>query len=169
MGTGYNNFSTRWRVAYSPEEYGTLDSLCFYAEYTGSVASNSVATLGISVPTNYAPKGRFMEEATGPVIIRVKEGATFTGGSAINAINLSRNSSNVDHITFVSNPTVTDEGSTLITEVEGSGSQTSSAPGFSSRTHIELKLDTKYAITVTNGGASAVNFKVGLYFIERPT
>jgi len=170
MGTGYNEFSTRWRLSYSPEEYTTLGGNTYYAEYyNSSIATSSTVTFGISVPTNVTPKGRFALESDGEVIIRIKEAATYTGGSAINAFNLKRNSTNTDGITFVSNPTVTNEGTRLESYYIGTGDLSNFAraePESGDSVFWLLKTDTKYIVKITNQSGGAINIKLSYQFHE---
>ena len=170
MGTGYNNWSTRWKVGMTLEEYSALDGLLFYAEYyNAAVANGSSVTLGISTPTTHTSRGRIIVESDEGVTVQFSEAATYTGGSAVNAINVDRTSANVDHLTLVSNPTVTNEGTVLIQSILGSASQfrEGGTPGECSCSHFKLKANTKYIIKVTNVSGDASKIKVGWYFIEQ--
>ena len=136
MGTAINHYSTRWRVSYDAEEFVQLKGMIFTADYyNSSVASNSCVTFAISMPTVgviTSARCRFSVESTNGALVELKEGATYTGGVAINAINMDRNSTNTDHLTIASNPTVTNEGTRLIASVMGSPSTPgkSGSPGF---------------------------------------
>jgi len=144
MGSGYNHWSTRWRVGITLEEYAALDGLLFYVEYyNSSVTNGSSVTLGISTPTTCTARGRIIVESDEGVTVQFYEDSTYSGGSAINAINMDRTSSNVDSLTFVTNPTVTNE-------------------------HFKIKSNAKYIIKVTNVSGDASKIKVGWFFMEQP-
>jgi len=171
MGTGYNHWSTRWRVGMTLEEYSALDGVLFYGEYyTSSVTNGSSVTLAISTPTTHTARGRIVVESDEGVTVKFSEDATHIGGSAVNAINIDRTSANADHLTLVSNPTVTNEGTTLFQSILGSASQfkEGGTPGECACSHFRLKSTTTYLIKVTNVSGDASKIKVGFYFIEQP-
>lgn len=172
MGTGYNHYSTRWQIAYDAEEFVQLKGYLFYAEvYHSSIANAACATFAVSMPTSgvlTSARCRITIESDEGVIVQIKEGAAYTGGSAVNAINMDRNSANTDHLTFTSQPTVTNEGTTLITSVLGGAGNffSSGSPAFCSCTHLSLKYDTKYIIKVTNTSGDASKIKISMLFTE---
>jgi len=171
MGSGYNHWSTRWRVGITLEEYAALDGLLFYVEYyNSSVTNGSSVTLGISTPTTCTARGRIIVESDEGVTVQFYEDSTYSGGSAINAINMDRTSSNVDSLTFVTNPTVTNEGTVLAQSINGSASQfkEGGTPGECACSHFKIKSNAKYIIKVTNVSGDASKIKVGWFFMEQP-
>jgi len=171
MGTGYNNWSTRWRVAIGLEEYSALDGVLFYGEhYWSSVSNGSSVTFAISTPTNYTCRGRAIIESDEGVTVEFREDVLQKDGAAVNAINIDRTSTNVDHMTLTYDPTVTDEGTQLWKSIEGSASQfkEGGTPGECACSHFKLKSSTTYTVKVTNFSGDASKIKVGWYFIEQP-
>ena len=165
---GYNNYSTRWRVAFSPEQYLTVEGKIFHGQYhNASVANGSSVTMGISVPTNYYPRGFFDVTSDGGITVEIFEGSTYTGGTTINAINMDRNSSATDHMTIVHSPTVTDEGTLLDIQYLGGSGFHADVPGLTQSTPMALKVNTKYIIKVTNTSGDASKIAVGIYFTEQ--
>jgi len=170
MGTGYNHWSTRWRVGMTLEEYSALDGLLFYVEYyNSSVTNGSCVTLAISTPTTHTNRGRVIIESDEGVTVQFYEDATISGGGAVNAINIDRTSSNADHTTFLTDPTVSDQGTVLFQSVNGSASQfkEGGTPGECQCSHFKLKSNATYIIKVTNVSGDASKIKVGWYFIEQ--
>ena len=173
MGSSYNSYSTRWRIGFTAEQYLTLNGKIFYAQYTDTnVADGSSVTIGIDIPAGYYPRGHASLTSDGGVTFEIREDVTYSGGNAIDAINMDRNSSNVDYMTFVSNPAVTDEGTVLFTGFYGSAGGGgwfggSASPAMGNASPIAFKANTKYIIKVTNTSGSASKISVGFYFTEQ--
>jgi len=150
----------------------SVDGNAYYVEMiSADLADGSSCTLGISVDTggNKVPHGRFSVSVGGKAVCYLNEGVTFTGGSAITPYNINRNSDSLPTHSFVENPTVSDEGTNIETDFEGSSSDgrpfsNSAEPGSGEKEFWVLKKQTKYIVKVTNLSGSAINVKIGYTF-----
>ena len=166
----YDDLSTRKRVAMTGNQYLTAKGKIFYAEvYESALAASASIVFLIETPVSAkVVKGFFIAEADSGILVELYENTSASGGTNISPINMNRNSSNSCDTVAVESPTVSDYGTKLVTEITGSSGTWFSGgnPGFTESKPIVFKLNTKYAIKVTNTGASSCKVKVGVFFTE---
>ena len=128
-------------------------------EIAQSIASAGTLTYGIqtgSKTVHITPA--YISTSADKMTFQVYEDSTYTGGTAVTAINRNRNFTNAPTMTGVKAPTVTVNG-TLISQDYLAGAtgvgQTRAGQIANTDNEIIFKPNTKYVIIYTNGSSSA--------------
>lgn len=155
------------------ETYQTTEGKMYYGEFTvASLGDGSSCTIGISTCTvgiGTYPHGRLLVDVDGAAISEFKETVAYTGGAGVTQYNLNRRSTETSDVTIVSNPTVSDEGTTIQTSYAGTTITTPSKhgdPGSSKAAFWVLKSNTKYILKVTNTSGGAIKVHIAYLFHE---
>lgn len=138
----------------------------YRAGFTKDVANAGTAAIGLVTPdtTEYLhmrPAVDMELEAN----VKIYEGATLSGGSAITPRNSNRNSDNASAATLTSDPTFDVGSATLLANLT-LGSGRSSGGNQSADFEWVLKRNTKYLFLVTNNTANSNQINIRLFWYE---
>lgn len=144
---------------------GLLFTLGYSYSFAAPLANGANFDIVVAFGPGVKPKVSIEGLCVGNAMGYLYEGATTTGGTALTAINLDRNSTNTDNAAAVLNPTVTATGTLLGSYVLIGGQKKKATGGDISTASLLLKPLTNYLLRMTNvsGAAQAAEMTVTWY------
>ncbi len=146
------------------------EGVAFRAGYIANLAPSASTIMRLSVGANNDAHVLFEIVASLACSIEVREGSTFSApGSALDEVNLNRESSTVADVVAYEDPTVTTPGALLLETIIPAGSNVNQGGGQAVGSREEWVLDksTEYTIELTNTGNQTVDFALAAVWYER--